>query len=100
MATFHQAQRRGFARGSLAQTYKCRCCGRVTRPTGTGDNDGVGLCVECFDLAGEENHLSDNGEFYGSPQEVLDNIAEIARKGGNAAHWDHLKNRAEKELVP
>jgi hypothetical protein len=92
-----QAQRRGFAAGS-AKVYECRCCRRFTRPTGTGDNDGVQLCVECFDLAGEENSLSDNGEFYGSAQEVLNNIAAVVAKGGDASCWNDLKTRAEAEV--
>ncbi len=94
MATFHQAQRRGFARGSFAQTYTCRCCKRTTRPTGTGDNDGVQLCVECYDLAGEENHLSDYGTFYGSPAEILATIAAVEAKGGDASCWAELKAKA------
>jgi len=98
MATFHQAQRRGFTKGSFAQTYTCRCCKRVTRPTGTGDNDGVRLCVECYDLAGEENHLSDNGTFYDSPGTVLSNIKAVVSKGGDASCWGALKARAEAEL--
>lgn len=98
-STFHQAQRRGFVRGGGA-VYTCRCCKRSTRPTGTGDNDGVGLCVECYDLAGEENHLSDTGgEFYDSPEIVLQNIKSIADKGGNASYWDHLKVEAEKQIA-
>lgn len=94
MATFHQAQRRGFARGSFAQTYTCRCCHRVTRPTGIGDNDGVQLCVECYDLAGEENHLSDNGTFYASPGQVLQLIRSVTAKGGDASRWAELEERA------
>ena len=92
--TFHTKQRRGFARGSFAQTYTCRCCKRVTRPTGTGDNDGVELCVECYDLAGEENHLSDNGDFYSSRDEVLRLIAAVEAKGGDTSCWATLKETA------
>lgn len=94
MATFHQAQRRGFVKGG-GTTYTCRCCKRVTRPTGTGDNDGVRLCEECYDLAGEENSLSDNGAFYGSPAEVLANIASIKAKGGDASCWAALEATAQ-----
>jgi hypothetical protein len=92
---FHSAQRRGFAKGSRQQIYTCRCCSRKTRPTGTGDNDGVELCEECYTLAGEENALSDNGEFYGPPQEVLALIAAVEKKGGNVSCWSALKTRAE-----
>lgn len=81
-----------FIRGQAV--YTCGCCGRRTRQTGRGDNENVNLCAECFDLAGEENHLSDNGEFYSSPAEVLRLINEVAVKGGNAAHWDNLRQKA------
>lgn len=94
--SFHQAQRRGFAKGSFQQVYTCRCCKRSTRPTGTGDNDGVQLCVECYDLAGEENHLSDNGTFYASATEVLGLIAAVEAKGGDASCWADLKRMAQR----
>lgn len=81
--------------------YKCRTCGRSTRQTGNGDNDMVQLCVQCYDLAGEENHLSDNcGEFYSSPIEVLDNISDITEKGGDASCWDDLKAKALAQYNP
>jgi len=95
MSNFHNAQRRGFVKGG-GTAYTCRCCKRVTRPTGTGDNDGVRLCVECYDLAGEENHLSDNGEFYDRPKNVLAMIEAITAKGGDASCWDQLKAAAQK----
>jgi hypothetical protein len=41
--------------------YVCRCCGRKTRSTGRGDNENCQLCAECYDLAGIENEISDNG---------------------------------------
>jgi len=50
--------------------YECKCCGHKTRSTGQGDNEHVGLCTVCYDLAGEENHLSDNGTFYGSKGDI------------------------------
>lgn len=98
--SFHSAQRRGFVKGSLAQTYKCRCCKRTTRPTGTGDNDGVFLCEDCYELAGEENHLSDNGTFYSAPTRVLQCINSVVEKGGDASCWDALKARAEEMITP
>ena len=81
-----------FAKGT--GLYTCRCCKRRTRDTGRGDNEGVGLCAECYDLAGEENHLSDNGTFYDSPANVLALINAVAIKGGNASYWDHLRAKA------
>lgn len=86
-----------FIRGQ--SVYACRCCKRRTRQTGRGDNENVNLCAECFDLAGEENHLSDNGGFYSSPAEVLRLINEVADKGGNAACWDNLRRDAVAHLL-
>jgi len=85
-----------FTRGTAA--YKCRCCGRTTRDTGRGDNELVGMCAECYDLGGEENHLSDNDCFYDKPERVLEMIEFIASKGGDASQWDHLKARAQAEI--
>lgn len=81
-----------FRRGS--GLYACRCCGRNTRATGRGDNEHVLLCAECFDLGGEENHLSDTGTLYDSPDNVLALIAAVSNMGGNAACWDELKAEA------
>lgn len=81
-----------FAVGS--GVYACKCCKRNTRATGRGDNENVGLCAECFDLAGEENSLSDTGEFYESKAFVLDLIAAVEAKGGNAECWADLKAKA------
>lgn len=82
-----------FARGSAV--YRCRCCNRKTRQTGRGDNDMVELCAECYDLAGEENSLSDTGEFYDSPQNILSMIADVEAKGGDASCWDEIKAKAQ-----
>ena len=81
-----------FARGSAV--YTCRCCGRNTRSTGRGDNEHAKLCAECYDLAGEENSLSDTGDFYASKAEVLRLIEAVTAKGGNAACWADLKRQA------
>lgn len=91
---FHSQQRKGFVKGG-GTVYSCRVCGRLTRPTGTGDNDGVQLCVECYDLAGEENSMNDNGEFYGKPENILADIAQIVSKGGDASSWADIKEKAQ-----
>lgn len=98
MADFHSAQRRGFVKGG-GTTYICRCCKRTTRPTGTGDNDSVQLCVECYDLAGEENHFDDNENFYSSPESIIKMIESVKAKGGDAKCWDKLKETAEKIIA-
>lgn len=76
-----------FARGSGA--YTCNCCGRKTRATGRGDNEHVGLCTECFDLAGYENMILD-GETLSANElaEVASLIDVIAQKGGSP-QWDY-----------
>jgi len=45
-----------FQRGS--GVYECRCCGKRTRETGSGES-GSGLCADCFNDAGLENEHSD-----------------------------------------
>lgn len=87
-----------FAKGSAV--YSCRCCKRLTRSTGRGDNEHVLLCADCFDLGGEENHLSDNGTFYDSPQNVLAMIANVEAMGGDASGWDDLKAHALTLITP
>jgi hypothetical protein len=81
-----------FARGS--GVYRCNCCKRSTRSTGRGDNEMIGLCAECFDLGGEENHLSDTGEL-SNPEAILSMIQTVTDKGGDASCWDELKKAAE-----
>jgi hypothetical protein len=94
MTTSTKAARNSrFQKGSAM--YACRCCKRNTRSTGNGDNENVLLCVDCVDLAGEENSVSDSGEFYASPAEVLGMIASVVSHGGDASCWDELKAKAE-----
>jgi hypothetical protein len=64
-----------FARGT--GVYACNVCTRKTRATG-GDNHTVGLCEECYEMAGLENALSDNHSTW-SPEEIAKCEAEIAR---------------------
>lgn len=69
-----------FQKGS--GVYACGVCSRQTRSTGRGDNEHVGLCEECYDIAGIENEISDNG----STPELLAEIetlkAACIAKGG------------------
>ncbi len=46
-----------FQRGSGC--YTCAVCKKLTRSTGRGDNEHVGLCAYCYDKAGDENAVSD-----------------------------------------
>lgn len=71
-----------FAKGS--GVYQCQCCNRSTRATGRGDNENVGLCAECYDLAGYENSLQDGAELTTNElAEVEALIAAVKEKGGD-----------------
>lgn len=75
-----------FKRGS--GVYKCRVCGHLTRDTG-GDGAGVGNCDLCHDLAGECNHISDNGgETYEKPEFVRQMLAALDKRNGVACAAD------------
>lgn len=62
-----------FRRGET--TYTCRVCKKLTRNTG-GDEIQCQLCIDCFDLAGFDNHRMDEGaesmvEHYGGEAKVI-----------------------------
>ena len=64
--------------------YKCRLCQRLTRQTGQGDNDHIGLCAECYELAGLENVVMDGDELRAVDVDRIHALrAFIASKGGN-----------------
>ena len=75
-----KTQNNRFQRGTGC--YTCQSCKRQTRATGGNDNEHVGLCAECYEVAGIENQISDGD---GTP-ELLAEIARlkaiIAEKGG------------------
>lgn len=48
-----------FRRGE--RTYTCHCCKKLTRNTG-GDEIHCQLCLDCYELGGINNYLSDNGD--------------------------------------
>lgn len=63
--------------------YACNACGRKTRSTGNGDNENVRLCVQCWELAGIENEISDGHATRAERAEEIAQLeAEIAAKGG------------------
>jgi hypothetical protein len=39
--------------------YKCTVCGKETRSTGRGDNEHNRQCERCYDMAGDENAVTD-----------------------------------------
>ena len=78
-------ERKGFTKTS--RVYVCGCCGRKTRSVGNGDNENVGLCVECYEIGGIENEIADGC----CPVSEEESIAEIkilaeriAKLGGKA----------------
>jgi len=68
-----------FKRGS--GVYRCRCCGHNTRDTG-GDGAMAELCDLCYDLAGEENHINDNGNLYEGAAYVAGMLAALDKRNG------------------
>jgi len=88
MATTRQLNNSHFKRGS--GVYTCRVCSHVTRNTG-GDGANVQACDICFDLAGEENHISDNGGgTYGSTENVKRLLAALDKRNGSGTAWAHF----------
>ena len=78
-----------FRRG--LSTFICQTCKRRTRET-NGDHAQTGNCGWCFDLAGIENTISDNGQevigdYY---EEARDLLKRIANAGGNMKWWADL----------
>jgi len=82
-------------------TFKCESCGRLTRFTGE-QSMGSKICPECHTIAGEVNHLSDNGKLYDNPELILSMFAEIQTKGGTVpAYFAQVEElaKAASELV-
>lgn len=71
---------RNFGGGSV---FACRCCTRKTRYAGQGI--GTELCPQCYELAGIDNMLNDEGRKATDAERAECNryIAEIQAKGGN-----------------
>lgn len=77
-----------FERG--ATTYRCACCKRLTR--NTGDEGSTGLCFECFELAGIDNEISDNGplgpDSFSRPEYVVELLGRLKAHGVDlSASW-------------
>lgn len=76
-----------FQRGSAV--YKCNSCGRSTR--NTGDEGNSRLCYECYELAGIDNEISDNGgmlteDSYTKPAYVVELLTTLRNKHGINLH--------------
>lgn len=88
---------RHFQRGQ-EPVFNCAICGRRTRNT-TGSDSG--LCGQCWDLAGWDNHHNDNGEAP-TPSEMQEYEAllrQAVRKGGDETkirrNFDYIWSRPE-----
>lgn len=71
-----------FQRGGKP-TFECDVCGRRTRDTGQGVDH---LCMDCYELAGMDNHCNDAGETpeqAGYAAEAAARLANIAKLGGD-----------------
>jgi hypothetical protein len=55
---------RTFRRGRGPTTFQCQVCERMTRDTGQGVDH---LCEQCFDIAGLDNMVNDEGYKPGEP---------------------------------
>lgn len=88
------ARLKTFVRGS--STYHCRVCERLTRATSREELGLDGICKHCYELAGIENTISDNGieraAEWGYVTEAHRLLAELATKpGADMTNWDDLK---------
>lgn len=76
-----------FAKGS--GVYVCASCGRSTRATGRGDNEHVGLCAECYDIAGIENAIADGELTFDECRAEYGHLVEKVReKGGDTSNFE------------
>lgn len=81
--TNNTARNSRFQRGS--GVFSCGVCKRSTRATGRGDNEHVGLCVECYEIGGIENQISDypnDPNIEAWRKEIADLKAACIAKGG------------------
>lgn len=84
---------RTFSRMHGRSTFPCQACGRLTRDV---DQGGTDLCPECYELAGIDNELNDDGR-EPTAQELAQcerYLAQIGKKGG-----DVVKARASCEYI-
>lgn len=91
-----------FARGTGC--YTCESCGRKTRQTDVNSGSDWKVCADCFELAGYQNGISDNGPL--DAADYVDHARNHARtvyaKGGrldwNESFWAETGARAQAEL--
>lgn len=68
--------------------YSCRVCDHRTRATGRGDNEHVRLCVNCFDLAGLENQVSDGEPLTEAQQREVSATAKLVNDRAGKVVWN------------
>lgn len=71
-----------FLRGET--TYTCQTCKKLTRNVGEGAE--ARLCIDCWNLAGIENYISDEGEA-GMLVNYGDEVRGILAKRPELAQW-------------
>lgn len=73
---------RYFLRGT--PVYDCGGCARRTR--GDGESNGVGMCGQCYELGGWDNHFNDREETPTATEmeEFNSLLAAIDARGGDA----------------
>jgi len=74
--------------------FNCACCGRRAREV---DQGGNGTCQECFEIAGLDNYINDNGYTTDTPEykttlkECEGYLKTIEKRGGkveNVKGWN------------
>jgi hypothetical protein len=93
---------RRFERGSGC--FTCESCGRKTRKTGVTSGSDWPVCPDCYELAGYQNGVSDNGPLDAAEYLTLarNHARAIYAKGGSFdwkdAFWAECGDRAQDEL--
>ena len=81
-----------FQRGS--GVFVCRVCGRRTRAVNV-DHAQTGNCADCYELAGIDNTISDNGvaqaAAWGYLATARQHLANLRAAGANLAEWASLE---------
>jgi hypothetical protein len=62
-------------------TFKCGCCGRLTRHTGV-QSVGSETCPECYELAGIYNEYQDGADMAGYADSIRALTETIVERGG------------------
>lgn len=77
--------------GRKGSTYKCHCCGRMTRETGL-DESSLDLCAYCLEESYLENSLSDGNIEQPQFEVDLDKLQKTYKRG------QYAQNEADKKV--